>query len=85
MVGEAVNPVEAEEVRLYYRQRPLCEFETIGYLRIEGGHYSMNSLFNKMRQQAAAVGASGLYVTETHRLDTFEYTGVAKAIRCPVS
>ncbi len=82
MVGAAVDPVEAEDVRLYYRQRPLCEFETIGYLRIEGGHYSINSLFNTMRQQAAMVGANGLYVTETHRLDVFEYTGVAKAIRC---
>ncbi len=82
IVGEATDPVETEEVRLYYRQRPLCEFETIGYLRVEGGHYSMNSLFDRMRQQAAAVGANGLYVTEIHRLDIFEYTGVARAIRC---
>jgi len=46
VVGKITEPVDAESVKLYYTQRPQCEFETVGYLRINGGYYSKASLFN---------------------------------------
>jgi hypothetical protein len=35
-----------------------------------------------MRQHAARVGASGLYVLQTQQLEIKEYLGTARAIRC---
>jgi len=82
MVGKTSESIDADNVQLFYAQRPGCKFETVGYLRIEGGSYSLSSLFRRMQNQAADVGANGVYVIETHRLDIFEYIGTARAIRC---
>jgi len=82
MVGIASDGIDPNEVRLYYTQRPKCEFETVGYLEVNGGYYSRTSLFAKMQEQAAEVGADGVYVLEARRLDILEYIGTAKAIRC---
>lgn len=82
LVGEQREAIDIEQVGIFYAQRPACEFETIGYLRIEGGYYSLAGLLGRMRQQAADIGAEGVYVLETRRLDVSEYIGTAKAIRC---
>ncbi len=82
IVGKTSESIEVENVELFYTQRPTCDFETVGYLRIEGGSYSLASLFERMQKQAAEVGAGGVYVIETRRLDIFEYIGTARAIRC---
>ena len=82
MVGMASESIDPDEVRLYYPHRPKCEFETIGYLEVNGGYYSRASLFAKMQDQAAEIGADGVYVTEARQLDIFEYVGTARAIRC---
>ena len=82
MVGEARDPVDPAEVTLYYTQRPQCEFETVGYLEVNSGHYSRASLFAKMQEQAAEVGADGVYTIEARRLNISEYIGTARAIRC---
>ena len=49
---------------------------------VEGGYYSLSALFTKMQLEAAAVGASAIYVTHTKRLAFKEFIGSAKAIRC---
>ena len=82
MVGPAGKSVDASKVVIYYPQRPDCNFETIGYILVEGGYYSLQSLFRRMRLQAASVGADAIYVLFTQRLDIKEYIGSARAIRC---
>ena len=77
--GAALEP---ERVTVYYPDRPRCDFETLAYLQASGGYLSLKSMVDKMRKQAAAVGADGLYVVHTQRLDILEYVGTAKAIRC---
>ena len=82
LVGEKTKPIQADKVSIYYAQRPDCEYEIIGYLRINGGYYSQASLFRTMQWKAAEVGADGVFVHETRRLDILEYIGAASAIRC---
>lgn len=82
IVGEQGEAIDYESVKVFYTRRPACEFETIGYLRVGGGYYSLAALLGRMRQQAADIGAESVYVLETRRLDIFEYIGTAKAIRC---
>jgi hypothetical protein len=82
MVASASEALDPTEVKLYYTQSPKCEFETVGYLEVNGGYYSRSSLFTKMREQAAEIGADGVFVIEARRLDILEYVGTARAIRC---
>ncbi|MFV2032366.1 MAG: hypothetical protein ACC663_07710 [Gammaproteobacteria bacterium] len=82
VVGPIGKSVDISEVAIYYPQKPDCNFETIGLILVEGGFYSLESLFRKMRKQAASVGADTVYVLHTQRLDIKEYIGSAKAIRC---
>ena len=82
VIGPVGEPVDSSEVVIYYPQRPECNFETIGYISIGGGYYSLESLFREMRMQAASLGADAIYVLHTQRLDIKEYIGSAKAIRC---
>ena len=82
MLGKAGPAIPSEEVVIYFPERPSCDFETLAYIQINGGHLSLESMFRKMRQQAAAIGADGLYVMHTQRLEISEYLGNAKAIRC---
>ena len=82
IVGQPGEKTRPESVRIYYTQRPQCEFETIALVQVEGSYYSLQSMFDQMRSQAAEVGANGLYVLHTQRLETKEYLGTAKAIRC---
>ncbi len=77
--GPAVAP---ERVVIYFPERPRCDFETIAHLQVRGGYLSLESMFRKMRQQAAEIGADGLYVLHTQRMEIHEYLGNAKAIRC---
>jgi hypothetical protein len=77
--GEATS---YEAVSIYYPDRPRCNFETIAHIKVTGGYFSLGAVFSKMRQQAAEVGASGLYVLQTRQLDNKEFLGTAKAIRC---
>lgn len=82
MVDAPGKSIDDSEVTIFYPQRPDCNFETIGYILIEGGYYSLQSLLNEMRMQAASVGADAIYVIHTQRLDIKVYIGSAKAIRC---
>ena len=82
IVGKTGGSIDASDVDIYYPELPKCNFNTIAYIRVEGGFYSLNSLIEHMRSQAANVGADALYIMQTQRLDIKEFTGVAKAIQC---
>jgi hypothetical protein len=82
VVGKPEAGITAEEVAIYYIDRPRCEFETIAHIRVSGGFFTLDSMLKSMRRQAAKVGANGLYVLHTQQLDVKEYLGTAKAIRC---
>ena len=82
IIGTAGERVDESQVAIYYPQRPECNFETIGLIFIEGGYYSLQALFSKMRVQASTVGADAIYVLHTQRRGIKEYTGSAKAIKC---
>ena len=82
MVAPAGPAVPPEQVVIYFPERPRCDFETLAHLQVKGNYLSLESMFRKMRQQAAEIGADGLYVLHTRRMDISEYLGNAKAIRC---
>lgn len=82
VVGKPEAGVAAEEVAIYYIDRPRCDFETIAHIRVSGGFFTLDSMLKSMRREAAKVGANGLYVLQTQQLDLKEYLGTAKAIRC---
>lgn len=82
IVGQPGPALVSEEVEMYYVQRPRCDFETVAHIRVSGAYFTLESMFRKMRREAAELGADGLYVLETRKLDTREFLGTAKAIRC---
>lgn len=82
VVGTPGPAVAREEVVVYYIDRPRCDFETIAHLRVAGGYLSLQSMIDKMRQRAADLGASGVYVLEAQQSSMKDYRGSAKAIRC---
>jgi hypothetical protein len=82
VIGKPEVGITAEEVAIYYIDRPRCDFETIAHIRVSGGFFTLDSMLKSMRRQAAKVGANGLYVLQTQQLDLKEYLGTAKAIRC---
>lgn len=82
VVGQPSAAIQSEDVVIYYPERPACNFETVAHIDIEGGYFSLESMFENMREEAANLGASGLYVLQTQRLPLKEYLGTAKAIRC---
>ena len=82
LVGQPSAAIPAEQVVVYFPDRPSCDYETVAHIQIHGGHLSLESMFQKMRQQAAEIGADGLYVFYTQRMEIREYLGNAKAIRC---
>ncbi|MEM7564924.1 MAG: hypothetical protein AAF353_18030 [Pseudomonadota bacterium] len=82
VIGQPRASIDETDVVIYYIERPQCNFETVALLEISGGYFSLQRLLAKMRNQAAELGASGLYVTHTQQLDLKEYVGTAQAIRC---
>ncbi|MDH5356775.1 MAG: hypothetical protein OEY09_20210 [Gammaproteobacteria bacterium] len=85
VVGEPGVAIDPDKVKVYYARRADCDYDTVGYITGHGGLYSLASLVHDMRTQAAEIGADGVVVIETRRLDLFEYIGTAKAIRCLAS
>ena len=82
VVGQPGTSLSSDAVRIYYIDHPGCNFETIAHIKVTGGYFTLNSMFRNMRQDAAEVGANGLYVLHTQQLPNKEYLGTAKAIRC---
>jgi len=82
VIGKPFASIGKDEVIIYYIDRPSCKFETLAYIRVTGGYFTLESMLGKMQKQAAMVGANGLYVLHTQQLDVKEYLGTAKAIRC---
>lgn len=82
VIGQPVVSNGNQPVVIYYIDKPSCNFETLAYIRVTGGYFTLESMFSRMQKQAAEVGADGLYVLHTQQLDVKEYLGTAKAIRC---
>ena len=81
IIGQPTAAINAEDVVIYYAEKPGCNFETVAW--IQGGAYlSLQSMFVKMRLEAAQIGASGLYIVHTQQTEMKEFLGTAKAIRC---
>ena len=85
VVGPPRAPLASDDVVVYFVDRPRCHFETLAHLRVEGGYLSLQSMVDKLRRQAAALGASGVYVLETQQSSMKDFRGSAKAIRCLAS
>ncbi len=82
VTGRVGEPVSAESVVIYYINKPDCDYETIAYLVMERPLYSRQALADALRNQAAELGASAVYIEQTQRLPGREYVGTARAIRC---
>ncbi|MDH3762718.1 MAG: hypothetical protein OEU50_17200 [Gammaproteobacteria bacterium] len=82
VVGQPSAAVASEAVDVYYIERPNCNFETIAHINVSGGYFSLQAMLRNMRREAAELGADGLYVQQTQQLNTREFLGTARAIRC---
>lgn len=82
VISQPRAPLASEDVVVYFIDRPGCNFETIAHIRVQGGFLSLQSMVDKMRRQAAELGASGVYVIETQQSSMKDFRGSAKAIRC---
>ncbi|MFT5505978.1 MAG: hypothetical protein ACI822_001438 [Gammaproteobacteria bacterium] len=82
IVGAIGKAQRSEDITVYFVTRPDCNFQTIAWIQIEGGYFSPGSMINEMREQAAEIGAGGLYVLHTAQSELKDYSGTAKAIRC---
>jgi hypothetical protein len=82
VTGQPGPAIANDEVVIYYIDRPVCNFETIAHIQVNGGFLSLESMLHNMRREAAAIGASGLHVLETGQSEMREFRGTAKAIRC---
>ena len=82
VIGPPRTAIASEDVAVYFIDRPRCDFETLAHIRVQGGYLSLQSMVDKMRKQAAGVGASGGYVLETQQSSMKDFRGSAKAIRC---
>lgn len=81
VTGEVRPEIKPEQVRLYYTDRPSCNFDTVGYIN-ETLAYSRHEILYRFKQHAALVGAQAVIVISIQNLDGLEYLGTAKAIRC---
>lgn len=81
IVGQPRDSVDSETVKVFYYKYPTCDFETIAHIQVYG-YYSLSSMLNNMRREAAELGANGLYLQHTQQLGVKEYLGTAKAIHC---
>jgi hypothetical protein len=82
VVGQPSAAVDSETVDIYYIDRPHCNFETIAHINVTGGYFSLQAMLRSMRREAAELGAEGLYVQHTQQINTREFLGTARAIRC---
>ena len=81
VIGQPRDSIDSETVQVFYYNYPSCEFETIAHIQVYG-YYSLASMLNNMRREAADLGANGLYLLHTQQLGIKEYLGTAKAIHC---
>ncbi len=70
IVGQVEESVDVDSVDIYYPDLPKCNFDTVAYIRVEGGIYSLSGLIEHMRSQAADVGASAVFLMQTQDGDT---------------
>lgn len=80
--GRPAAAVAPESVAIYYIHRPECNFETVAFIQRSGGYFSLQSLLDNMRREAAELGASGLYLLQAEQSELREFGGTARAIRC---
>ena len=81
IVGQPRDSIESETVKVFYYNYPSCDFETIAHIQVYG-YFSLASMLDNMRREAAELGANGLYLQHTQQLGVKEYLGTAKAIHC---
>jgi len=81
-LGESLEPIEVEKVRVYLDEKPQCDFEVVAWLNIPGDYYNRGRLIDAFRQKAAQLGAEGLQITYLQKIGSTEYHGSARAIRC---
>ncbi len=81
IVGTSGAAVDPEQVAVFYARRPACRFETVAELSASG-YFSLRSMFDNLRRDAAALGADAIYVVHTQQTEMKEFLGAAKAIRC---
>ncbi len=82
VVGEVGSPKPVDAVKIYYIDRPACEFKTIAHLVMETPYFYLQGAVNAMRMQAAELGAEGLFVEQTQRLPGRDYVATGRAIKC---
>lgn len=77
-ISAALNP---DSVAIYYARQPACRFEIVAELSASG-YVSLASMFDRMRRDAAGLGANALHVVHTQQTEMKEFLGSARAIRC---
>ena len=75
---------ETKKVKLpvYYFNRPKCDYEVVGYIEVDGFYYTKELVFQYMADEAHSLKADAVDIDYLQQLDTKEYIGLGKAIRC---
>ncbi len=74
--------INSEDLKVYYYTKPTCEYEVIGYIEVNGFYYTKSSIFQFMAEEAKKMKAEAVEVDYLKQIDTKEYVGIGKAIRC---
>lgn len=82
VVGQTSDELNANEVNVYFNEKPDCDIEVVAWLQIPGDYYDRANLIASLRQQAAQLGAPALEITYLQKIAASEYLGSARAIRC---
>lgn len=82
VTGSVAEPLDFNDVQVFYTNPPDCNFMVIAYIKIPGEYYSRSALIDGFRQKAAAVGAPAVQITFIQQTGSTEFFGSARAIRC---
>jgi hypothetical protein len=85
ITGPLTDPVQVDDVVVYYDQVPRCDYTVIAYITVPGDFLSRERLIKAFRNKAAAFGASGVQITQVQKTGASSFHGSARAIRCSAS
>lgn len=70
------------KIKIYYSKLPICQYDVVGTIDINGFYFSKQSLFRKMAEEAEKLNADGVIIGFLEQLDIKEYVASGEAIRC---
>ena len=82
VTGKVQDAIAMDEVELLFGKNPACDFEEVAWMQFPGNYFNQESIINSFRHEAAELGASAVQIIDLQKMDTSEYRGSARALRC---